>query len=444
MTPALAGRAEGQDDPSVAQDTISREEFNELLEEIRRYRAEQAGLISDNVDLRRTLDGVRTELTGLKRNRGEAELDLALDKMRASIMAQMSDEIDRKTEWSKPGLTNFVIAGAAVTAYQDREGVDSTFGVGVAPTLLWKPMDRLLFETEIAFALTSDDTSVELDYAQFSYLLNDYLTVGGGKFLLPFGKFWEGWHPSWINRLPTIPLMYERGLMGSTGLGVQLRGGAPIGPTKINYAAYVINGPNFKTSFASAGQLGFNNHRDNNNNKAVGGRFGFLPVPELEIGYSVLSGRVGDSGTRYGETDMIAHGIDLNYNREIDAIRGRLDVRAEVIWVDTDAVVFTGSFDPFTFRNRRHGWFVQTAYRPTKVDLKLPGGLELKNFEFAARYDQVRQFGSRPRGEDHDQLTLGIDYWVLPNAVLKAAYMFDDAHGADDQNAFVIQFAVGF
>ncbi|MCH7870175.1 MAG: hypothetical protein IID33_00590 [Planctomycetes bacterium] len=444
MAPALAGRADGQDDPTAERGTVSREEFKELLEEIRRYRAEQAGLLSDNEELRRSLDGVRTEFAELKRNTGEAKLDLALDEMRASIMAQMSDAIDRQTEWLKPGLTNFVIGGAAVTAFQNRDGADSTFGVGVAPTLLWSPMDRLLFETEIAFALTSDDTSVELDYAQFSYLLNDYLTIGAGKFLLPFGKFWEGWHPSWINRLPTIPLMYERGLMGATGLGVQLRGGAAIGPTKINYAAYVINGPDFQTSFASAGKLGFNNHRDNNNNKAVGGRFGFLPIPELEIGYSVMSGRVGDSGSQYGKTDMIAHGIDLSYNREIDAIRGRLDLRAEVIWVDTDAVVFTGPFNPFTFRNRRHGWFVQAAYRPTKVDLKLPGGLELKNFEFAARYDQVRQFGPRPLGEDHDQLTLGIDYWILPNVVVKVAYMFDDAHGAGDQNGFFVQFAVGF
>ena len=185
MMLALAGRADGQDDPSAGRGTVSREEFNELLEEIRRYRAEQAGLVSVNEELRRTLDGVRTEFAELKRNRGGAELELALGEMRTSIMAQMIDEIDRKTEWLKPGLTNFVIGGAAVTAFQNRDGADSTFGVGVAPTLLWKPMDRLLFETEIAFALTSEDTSVELDYAQFSYLLNDYLTIGAGKFLLP-------------------------------------------------------------------------------------------------------------------------------------------------------------------------------------------------------------------------------------------------------------------
>lgn len=431
-------------DARDAQQPVSREEFNKLLEAHQQFHEDYGRLRNDNESLRREVESVRTELSALRREEGSAVADRALAEMRADIMAEMAREIERQTQWLSPGATNFVIAGSAVTAFQDREGVDSTFGVGIAPILLWKPTERLMFETEVAFALTDEETEVELDYAHFSYLLNDYLTIGGGKFLIPFGAFWERWHPSWINKLPTMPLIYERGLIGPTGLGVQLRGGAPLGPTKINYAAYVINGPDLRTSFASAGRLGFNNHRDNNNNKAVGGRIGFLPIPELEVGYSILAGRVGDSGSRYGKVDTIIHGFDFSYGREFDAIKGRLDLRAEFIRVDTDDVIFTGPFDPFTFRNRRNGWFLQVAYRPTKVDLKLPGAIDVRKLEFVARYDQIRQAGPGRLGVDHDQLTVGIDYWVTPSAVLKAAYVFDDAHGGESRNGFFLQFAVGF
>ena len=118
--------------------------------------------------------------------------------------------------------------------------------MGIAPTLLWKPTDRLLLEAEIAFGLTAEDSFVELDYAQVSYLLNDYMTVTGGKFLTPFNTFWERWHPSWINKSVTIPLTHERGLIGPAGLGVPVRGGFPIGKTKLNYAAYYAHGPHFE------------------------------------------------------------------------------------------------------------------------------------------------------------------------------------------------------
>ena len=245
--------------------------------------------------------------------------------------------------------------------------------------------------------------------------------------------------------MATMPLIYMRGLVGPTGLGVQLRGGFPLGKTKLNYAAYYVNGPNFKdTSFSSAGNLGFENFRDNNNAKSFGGRIGFLPIPELEVGYSFQTGRVGDSGSRYNGVDTFIQGVDLSYAREIEAIKGRLDLRAEAIWVDTDNVVFIGPFDPFTFDNNRNGWFVQGAYRPTLVNLKLTDGIELKNMEFVVRYDQLRESGPGTRGADHDQVTLGLDYWIRPNIVWKAAYIRDNVHGDDDEDGFVTQIAIGF
>lgn len=434
--------------PSFAQDgesgdALTREEFAEFLEEYRIFKTEHQTVVRENVSLQRDLTALKAEMSALREENRQADFDRASAAETAALVERLREEFDAKLDPLLPGLTNITLGGGAVAGYQNRENVDSTFGVGLAPILLWQPSDRWLFETEIAFVLSEEDSEVELDYAQISYLVNDYLTIGAGKFLMPFGAFWERWHPSWINKLPTMPLIYERGLMGQTGIGVQVRGGVPIGSMKLNYAAYVINGPEFRTSFASAGMLGLGNHRDSNNNKAFGGRVGFQPTAELEVGFSLLSGRAGESGSEFSGVDTVITGIDLMYSREIAAIKGRLDLRAEAIWVDTDNVIFTGPFDPFTFDNKRNGWFAQVAYRPTLVDVRLGDDFELKNLEFVARYDQLRQQRAGDRGVDRDQFTFGLDYWVKPNVVLKVAYLFDNAHGAEDENGFFVQMAIG-
>ncbi|MCH9034525.1 MAG: hypothetical protein IID42_08475, partial [Planctomycetes bacterium] len=302
---------------------LSREEFARFLEEYRSFKVDVGKLHEENGRLRDQL----AELKALATAPGAADWRAAFEERAErdyeAIMERVRDEFGPTLDALSPGLTNFALGGAGVVTFQDRRNVDSTFGVGIAPTLLWKPTDRLLLEAEIAFGLTAEDSFVELDYAQVSYLLNDYMTVTGGKFLIPFNTFWERWHPSWINKSVTIPLMYERGLIGPTGLGVQVRGGFPVGKTKLNYAAYYVNGPDFEnTSFGTAGNLGFENFRDNNNDKSFGGRIGFLPIPELELGYSFLTGRVGDSGSRFSGVDTFIHGIDLSYAREIEPIKG--------------------------------------------------------------------------------------------------------------------------
>lgn len=423
---------------------LTREEFAKFLKEYERFKAEYANVKSQNEFLRSELEGVKSKLTALQAGGTLMGAESAFAEERAEILREIRKEFGQRVGPLLPGVTNFAISGAAVTAFVDREDVNSTFGVGLAPVLLWKPTDKLLFETEVAFMLTDDDSAVELDYAQFSYLLNDYVTIGAGKFLLPFGTFWERWHPSWINKLPTMPLVYERQLVGSAGLGFQLRGGAALGSTKINYAVYYINGPDFQSNQIAAGRLGFPNQIDNNNNKSFGARVGFLPIPELEIGYSFLTGEVGDSGSVFSAVDTFIHGVDFSYAREFDAIKGRLDLRAEGVWVDTDNVIFTGPFSPFTFDNKRNGWFVQAAYRPTMLDIKFSDGVNLRDFEFVGRYEQLRESGPGRLGVDRDRFTFGLDYWLLPNAVLKAAYVLDDAHGDRDQDSFLLQMAVSF
>ncbi|MCH7813623.1 MAG: hypothetical protein IID40_06335 [Planctomycetes bacterium] len=440
--PAAGSRAFGLEG-GAKDEPLTKVEFARFLEEYRQFKAQTSELRDQNEKLRSELAEVRIELTTVQQQQRRVQMSQeAAAEERSDMLHRIQNELDGGLSSLLPGTNNLMITGFAAATFMNREESDSTFSGVLAPVILWKATDELFFEAELHFMLGEDETHVDLGYAQISYLLNDYVTVAGGKFLLPFGTFPERLHPPWINKLPTAPLTAN--LVGESGLGFQLRGGAPIGPTKINYTGYVINGPDFGESLTNAGRLGFDRNLDNNNNKAIGARIGFLPIPEMEIGYSFLTGRVGNSGFDNSGVDTVMHGVDFTYARQFEALEGRLEFRGEAVWVDTDDVIFTGPFDPFTYDNKRSGWYIQAAYRPTLSDFKLGDKFDLKNLEFIVRYDQLRQPGPDRLGLDRDQLTFGLDYWVLPNAVLKAAFVLDDAHGGEDQNGFFMQMAVGF
>ena len=64
--------------------------------------------------------------------------------------------------------------------------------------------------------------------------------------------------------------------------------------------------------------------------------------------------------------------------------------------------------------------------------------------EFIVRADQANMPNNQPGAFDEKRLTFGLDYWLTSSAVLKAAYELDSRnHGEPNQNAFLLQFAVG-
>jgi hypothetical protein len=287
------------------------------------------------------------------------------------------------------------------------------------------------------------ETDVGLEYADINFILNDYATLRVGKFLTPFGQFPERLHPAWINKLPDFPLVYteDGGLVPFASLGAEVRGAVPLhsgGDSKLVYAAYVANGPSLITDDAdAAGTITDTNFDDVNSNKTVGGRVGYLPVPELEVGASVLYGDVADG------TNALIWGVDASYSRDIAAIRGTLDARTEWVWSDVETTTFdpTGAegFGPLRFANKRHGGYVQLAYRPTQVDSKL-----LRNLEYVGRYDELHVPAKAPGLVSARRATFGVDYWLTSNVVFKAAFRLDDPSHGEHDNAFFLQAAVGF
>ncbi len=401
--------------------------------------------------LRRDFESLKAELRADPRDQpatappqGEADGPTWLDLQRAQLRI---DAIEATMEESKAGLSNFLVTGYAFTRFVNAERMDSSFAAQFVPLFLWRPTDRLLFQAEVEFGLTSEgETEVELEYAEASYLVNDYLTLGAGKFLTPFGLFAERLHPAWINKFPDMPLIYGHdGIAPFTSLGVYARGGVPVGSTMFNYAVYLSNGGFLNTGEDEpdeAGMLHFNNFSDINNNKSVGGRVGFLPIPEIELGFSFNWGKVNPSGSEVGDVDAFIWGFDVTYVQECDFLAGLFDIRFEFARSEVDDAVFdpTGAaFGPLFFENNRDGLYAQIAYRPTKSPIEF-----LRDFEFAGRYDYLNLPAGAPEEADHERWSLGVNYWLSPSTVLKFTWERLEVEGEPDTDSFLAMFAIGF
>jgi len=352
-------------------------------------------------------------------------------------------DLKEAARYTFPGSTRSLLTGYGSAGFSALRNSDAAFNAQFNPIFLWKITDKLLFEGEAEFELDSEDNSTEvaLELANLSYVANDYVTFQAGKFLNPMNSFVERYHMAWVNRLPDTPLAVYDGLLAETYVGAQFRGGIPLGPTKINYAAFLANAPSLQNGVAAdtLGALDFDNFGNGGGHIAVGGHVGFQPVPECEFGYGIHS-----SGVKEMHEDVLLQSVDFNYVRDSELLRGLLRLNAQWTWSHLgsgDYVDDVGGV--FPFENNRDGGYAQITYRPTKCDLEV-----VKHLEGVFRFDMLNQKDT-PVGYDQSRYTAGLNYWLTPKTVFKAAYQWDTksrAAGVDapNQSGVYVQFATGF
>lgn len=416
---------------------VTREEYNRMLAEQREMRAELEQFKRERAAAQAA--GTSTSAPGSAAPNAVTQEDLdEIDKTTKALRA----DVDR----FHPGTSEFLFAGDASFGLVAQHHNNSSFNAGLSPLILWKPTDRMIFEGAFDLGIdtasdASSSTSIDLKIADATYLVTDWLAVGGGLFVTPFGVYHNHFDPSWINKFPDDPLAFSGSLAPGSSVGFFARGAVPVYSTKVTYDVYVSNGPNLIVSDpAAAGTLNWDNFSDLNNNKAVGGRIGFLPVPNLETGYSILSGEAQPSGFR--RVNTLLQAFDINYRPELDCLAGTLDFRSEWVWSNIGRATYdpNGSlgFGPTTFSSFSDGGYVQLCYRPTKVNNPI-----LRNFELVSRWDFLKVPTQVPGGTTEQRYTVGLDYWLNPQTVIKAAYEWDRIKGGGGENAFQIQVGIG-
>src|ERR1043165_7616670 len=248
---------------------------------------------------------------------------------------------------TKPPTMKFLLSGDAYMGFRYTSDPNSsvksfTFtNMGVNPVFLWKLSNRMLFEAEVEFQnrnphptgyAAGEGLEIELEYCNIAYFINDYLIIRAGTFFSTMGVF-EDWHHQRItNKMISRPLGIGNqsglGIESGTDLGFNFRGVIPCGSSKLNYSIDFTSGPRLiladdAAEGVHAGQLQWEGITDNNLNKALGGRLGFLPFSNssLEIGVSAQTSKVGnyngvDSINPLKDIGVMYMGADLCYNQD--------------------------------------------------------------------------------------------------------------------------------
>jgi hypothetical protein len=424
---------------------VTKEEYNELKQEVEELKAmirlltEQSGKAPAK-PAQPTYQPQPVERT---QPAGDPATSLSL-RREVQRTNQRIDDLEAKSLANDPGESAFHVTGFALTRFNVPDGGDATFNTSISPLIIWKINDKLLFETEFEFELnTADgraDTEVVLDYADLQFLVNDNLTLGFGKFLTPFGLFSERLHPAWINKLPNAPLIRgHEGLAPATSIGAYARGVIPFDDQKITYSFYVINGATLVDAVRDDGEFGSLDFNGFSANKAIGGRIGYLPVPQLELGTSFMYSETDSDNGLNADSTLV--GLDASYI--VDADVGLFDFRFEYVYSTTTDVTFDASggvgVGPITFDNERDGLYAQAAFRPIHSSSDF-----FKNVEFVGRYDYLSTPSSAPEGGDRERFTLGVNYWFNSSTVLKVAVDNADYDGDETRQNFMVLMGVGF
>ncbi len=381
------------------------------------------------------------------------EQESAFDQKMERKLSEQETKYVEKLEATQSGSRNtlisgdfgnsfYHIAGYADVGYADAEGGNSTFSAGhFAPIIHYQYKDILLLESELSFELETNEegeteTETEIEYLALDLFLNDYMTLVAGKFLSPIGQFQQNLHPSWINKLPSAPIGFGAGHGGASqatpiaDVGMQLRGGLPAGDMRFNYALVIGNGPRIiaeghEGEVEIEGLDTSGTVSDLNGNKSFGGRVGFLPIPNLEIGVSALTATAAYAGDeKVGDRNYDVYGADFFY--EPDYI-DNLTLRGEYVKTTLGA---GRASEEDSEEKEWEAWYLQASY--FFEDWKL---------EPVLRYGEYAD----SHGEMQKQWSPGVNYRFSSNIIAKCAYEFNDSDEEEDSyDRFLLQLAYGF
>lgn len=362
-------------------------------------------------------------------------------------------------DYLKSGQSKFMLRGYYHTGIESMKTGDeevSRFNPGtIAPILMYKQSDRLFFEAEFEGSFEDGEFEFGLEYANVSYVLNDFMIIRAGKFLLPFGTFMEKLHPAWINRMSTVPLGYGHdGILPSSEVGVELRGAFYTGSVKMNYQLYAVNGPQLKVGGdepEEVGMLSFGATEDNNLDKAVGGRLGIFPFSNssLEVGFSLFSGAIGDQESEYEELRTNMYAVDLSFVKNVPFLKSMIDIKGQYNLVQTDDASYDDPEglpgDEFTFKNESSAYYGQLSIRPS-----MSGNNFLRKLELVGRYSALETPEGALWEQNPTQTAVGLNYWIDWRTVIKIGYQTTDGleeHDATESvtnDLIYVHWALGF
>ncbi len=380
----------------------------------------------------------------------QSSADSALLDRVSTLEQQVSDQ--------KQGESHFMVVGLATVGFVANKTTTTSSGISqkvktnsmadadhyeLSPMLLWRHGSNLLVEFEPSF----DGYGLGVNWAAISYFATPGVIVRAGYFVLPFGTYNKRLAAGWIDKVAGDPVGVAD-LPPSSDFGVEVEGGLPMGNMKWNYDVAVTNG----MQLLPDGELQGAGIVDNNKNKTITARLGWLPFQNssLEIGVSGMFGKVGDAGSAYEnlKTDMYA--VDLNYVHNINPFLVNIKGQYNFIHIGDAQYANPADSSSYTFKNQTNSGFVQLSLRPTAGDNKI-----VKNLELAFRYGNFKTPDASMWSQTTSSYDIGLDYWLSWRTVLKFTYQTQNINNTvpaklageaniAKSNSFFLQFSTEF
>jgi hypothetical protein len=299
-------------------------------------------------------------------------------------------------------------------------------------------------EMEIEHGIVSDGDGGELviEQAYLDFLLSDSINVHAGRILTPLGivnqkheppSFYGVERPSFAKYI--IPTTWSSDGVGAFG---------SLTPS-LKYQAYVVgglDGSGFEDLDGIRG--GRIKERPSLNDVAFTGRFDYYPFAQRDVGLGQWL-RLGVS-TYLGGLDNGNEGKDSGidgdiaiYSADFEYTVSKFDFRGAIAFEDIDGAREIGNGTA----SEIFGWYLEGAYRFWPESWK-KGKLERSDAAVFARFDSFDTQYDMPSGVernpngDREEWTIGLNFYPIPNLVLKTDYQFRDSAGEDLGDAFNI------
>jgi hypothetical protein len=338
-----------------------------------------------------------------------------------SSLLDRINTLEKQAAYTKPGEDHFMVVGLATFGFV-RNKTTTTFGGSsqvsktnsfpdadhfeFSPMFLWRHGNKFLMEFEPSFS--GDQLGV--NWAAISYFALPGLIIRGGYLVLPFGAYNKRLAAGWINKFASDP----EGVAGSTDYAVEAEGGLQTGSMKWSYDVAISNGMKLNTD----GTIDNAGITDNNKNKTITARIGWLPLSNssIELGASIMTGKVGDAGTKDDNIMANLYALDLNIVENIKPFQ--LNVKGQYSITDIDHADYINPVDSslYSFNNHTTTGYVMAALRPVFSKNFI------KNFEIAARYGNYTSPLNSLFGTKDNSLALGLNYWVNWRTVVRYTY----------------------
>ncbi|QOJ34615.1 MAG: hypothetical protein HRU82_06485 [Nitrospira sp.] len=360
-----------------------------------------------------------------------------------------------KLIYAKPFLSapKATVGGYADVMYNSlsRQNLDNpsrnSFGQQrLVPFIYADITDHIKFATEIEIerggsnAPQSGDGSMQIEFAQLDYLIDEAINLRAGILLMPVGKF-NLLHDSPLNDLVDRP-MVSRIVIPSTWFeaGAGIYGTLyPSSRSKLDYEVYAVNGMSQTAGgITDAGVRSARGSvsRDRDDSKAVVGRVAFSPILGIEVAGSGYHGQYKPAAGAVGAGYIDVFAVDWTLQR------GPFELIGESAWTRISNNNATGVAGSGIGPAGMHGYYVQGNYHFMPEFLKkwAPSHFtDASTFTAVVRWEHVdtdtddrtrtavNTVGNR---RELERLTLGLNFRPIEDTVFKFDWQFNTQKGA--------------